>query len=119
MATVKLTTIDTSTTTNIVTDLYEGDCYVIDRLVPHQVEALTDCDIIESSTFHRDEDSYRVWRDLIYLFDVDGTLTPPMKKMESGGAMRFLNWMKDKQVYIVAGSDKKKGRPTTASQYSF
>lgn len=45
---------------------------------------------------------------LIYLFDVDGTLTPPMKKMESGGAMRFLNWMKDKQVYIVAGSDKKK-----------
>ena len=54
---------DTSTTTNIVTDLYEGDCYVIDRLVPHQVEALTDCDIIESSTFHRDEDSYRVWRD--------------------------------------------------------
>ena len=28
--------------------------------------------------------------------------------MESGGAMRFLNWMKDKQVYIVAGSDKKK-----------
>ena len=45
---------------------------------------------------------------LIYLFDVDGTLTPPMKKMESGCTMRFLDWMKDKQVYIVAGSDKKK-----------
>ena len=45
---------------------------------------------------------------LIYLFDVDGTLTPPMKKMEGGSAMRFLQWMKDKQVYIVAGSDKKK-----------
>ena len=45
---------------------------------------------------------------LIYLFDVDGTLTPPMKKMEGGSAMRFLNWMKDKQVYIVAGSDKEK-----------
>ena len=45
---------------------------------------------------------------LIYLFDVDGTLTPPMKKMESGGAMRFLNWMKGKRVYIVAGSDKEK-----------
>ena len=31
-----------------------------------------------------------------------------MKKMESGGTMRFLDWMKEKQVYIVAGSDKEK-----------
>ena len=59
----KLTTIDTATTTNITVDLLEGNCYTIDRLVPHQVQAITDCDIIESSTFHRDEDSYRVWRD--------------------------------------------------------
>ena len=43
--------------------LEEGDAYEINRLVPHQVEALEDTDIIESSTFHRDEDSYRVWRD--------------------------------------------------------
>tara|TARA_S200002703_G_C3803220_1_gene248343 strand:- start:1082 stop:1435 length:354 start_codon:yes stop_codon:yes gene_type:complete len=59
----KLKTIDTATTVNIITDLSEGDCFTIERLVPHQIEALTDCDIIESSTFHRDEDSYRVWRD--------------------------------------------------------
>lgn len=45
---------------------------------------------------------------LVYLFDVDGTLTPPMQKMESGTAMRFLNWMRGKEVYIVAGSDKHK-----------
>ena len=42
---------------------------------------------------------------LVYLFDVDGTLTPPMSKMESGTAMRFLNWMREKEVYVVAGSD--------------
>ena len=45
---------------------------------------------------------------LVYLFDVDGTLTPPMKKMESGTSMRFLNWMRGKEVYIVAGSDRHK-----------
>ena len=59
----KLKTIDTATTVNITTDLSEGNCFTIERLVPHQIEDLTDSDIIESSTFHRDEDSYRVWRD--------------------------------------------------------
>ena len=54
--------IDTETAAQSTIELNEGDCYVIDRLVPHQVEAMTDCDIIESSTFHRDEDSYRVSR---------------------------------------------------------
>ena len=57
-----LKTIDTTTSAQVEIELNEGDCYIIERLVPHQVEAITDCDIIESSTFHRDEDSYRVWR---------------------------------------------------------
>ena len=57
-----LETIDTNTATVCSEDLREGECYVIDRLVPHQVEAITELDIIESSTYHRDEDSYRVWR---------------------------------------------------------
>jgi mannose-6-phosphate isomerase len=39
-----------------------GVCIDIPRLVPHQIEALEDSDIIEASTFHRDEDSYRIWR---------------------------------------------------------
>ena len=60
--TCTIDTIDTKTTTHVETRLYEGDCYVIDRLVPHQIYAVTDIDIIESSTFHRDSDSYRVWR---------------------------------------------------------
>lgn len=40
--------------------LNEGDSYDIDRLVPHSVLALEDSTIIEFSTFHRDEDSYRI-----------------------------------------------------------
>ena len=45
---------------------------------------------------------------LVYLFDVDGTLTRPMSGMEVSFAMRFIHWMKSKPVYIVAGSDKDK-----------
>tara|TARA_R110000751_G_scaffold229961_2_gene331413 strand:+ start:705 stop:1427 length:723 start_codon:yes stop_codon:yes gene_type:complete len=45
---------------------------------------------------------------IAYLFDVDGTLTPPMKAMRSETTRRFLRWMEGKNVYIVAGSDKEK-----------
>jgi mannose-6-phosphate isomerase-like protein (cupin superfamily) len=58
----KLEIINTKTTEISTIELNEGDCYVIDRLVPHRIEAITELDIIESSTYHRDEDSYRVWR---------------------------------------------------------
>ena len=57
-----LTTIDTETASQSVVELYEGDSYEINRFVPHQVETTIDCDIIETSTFHSDDDSYRVWR---------------------------------------------------------
>ena len=60
---VLLKTIKTEDTEIEEVILEEGDAYEINRLVPHQVEALEEADIIESSTFHRDEDSYRVWRD--------------------------------------------------------
>jgi len=43
-----------------------------------------------------------------YLFDIDGTLTPPRGKMSAGFLMKFLDWMSDKSVFLVAGSDKKK-----------
>jgi len=46
----------------IQTVLNKGECFFIDRLVAHQLEALEDTTIIETSTFHRDEDSYRLWR---------------------------------------------------------
>jgi len=39
----------------------------------------------------------------IYLFDVDGTLTPAKSKMDPQFAKQFFNWQKGKQVYIVSG----------------
>lgn len=41
-----------------------------------------------------------------YLFDVDGTLTPPRESMTSLFSLSFLSWMTDKDVYLVAGSSK-------------
>lgn len=46
----------------VQTILKGGESFFIDRLTAHQVEALEDTTIIETSTFHRDEDSYRLWR---------------------------------------------------------
>ena len=40
-----------------------------------------------------------------YLFDVDGTLTEPRRKMESSFTMSFLSWMEERSVFLVAGSD--------------
>ena len=47
-----------------------------------------------------------------YVFDVDGTLTYARQEMTSEFKTWFLNWMKDKNVYLVTGSD----RPKTVEQ---
>jgi phosphomannomutase len=39
----------------------------------------------------------------IFLFDVDGTLTPAKSKIDPKFAQAFLRWMADKEVYIVSG----------------
>tara|TARA_R110000824_G_scaffold111463_2_gene259910 strand:+ start:4457 stop:5209 length:753 start_codon:yes stop_codon:yes gene_type:complete len=46
----------------------------------------------------------------IYLFDVDGTLTPPLELIEDDFAEVFLNWAEKQQavIYLVTGSDIKK-----------
>ena len=44
----------------------------------------------------------------IYLFDVDGTLTPPRQKMTEDFYQFFDRWVCDKVVYLVSGSDYKK-----------
>lgn len=46
----------------VQTVLDKGESFFVDRLTAHQLEALEDTTIIETSTFHRDEDSYRLWR---------------------------------------------------------
>ena len=43
-----------------------------------------------------------------YLFDVDGTLTPPRTKIDSSFETFFLSWVKNKKVYLVTGSDVSK-----------
>lgn len=46
----------------------------------------------------------------IYLFDVDGTLTPPLEEIDEEFADVFLTWAKDphKKIYLVTGSDVNK-----------
>jgi len=39
----------------------------------------------------------------IYLFDVDGTLTPAKAKIDKKFKSQFLEWMQNKEVYIVSG----------------
>jgi len=39
----------------------------------------------------------------IYLFDVDGTLTPAKSRMDKTFSKEFQAWQKDKLVYIVSG----------------
>ncbi len=43
-----------------------------------------------------------------YIFDIDGTLTPSRLKIDKEFESFFLNWMKDKDVVLVTGSDKEK-----------
>tara|TARA_Y100000004_G_scaffold193680_1_gene256678 strand:- start:596 stop:739 length:144 start_codon:yes stop_codon:yes gene_type:complete len=43
-----------------------------------------------------------------YIFDIDGTLTPSRLKINLEFETFFLNWMKNKEVILVTGSDKRK-----------
>ena len=43
-----------------------------------------------------------------YLFDIDGTLTPARQKITDDFSFFFLDWMRNKNVYLVTGSDRKK-----------
>lgn len=55
-----VTIIDTSTAEHIQRKLYEGDILDIHPLVPHRIKALEDSRILEVSTQHFEDDSYRV-----------------------------------------------------------
>lgn len=43
-----------------------------------------------------------------YLFDIDGTLTEPRQKISPEFEEFFFNWMQDRQVFFVTGSDMDK-----------
>jgi len=40
-----------------------------------------------------------------YLFDIDGTLTEPRQRISPEFEQWFFNWMQNKKVYLVTGSD--------------
>lgn len=52
--------IDTKNADIITEELNVGDCIHIPKGLPHQLEALEEAEIIEISTEHFEEDSYRV-----------------------------------------------------------
>ena len=45
-----------------------------------------------------------------YLFDIDGTLTDPRQKISPEFEEFFFNWMQDRKVFLVTGSDMVKVR---------
>lgn len=45
---------------------------------------------------------------MIYMFDIDGTLTDPRQKMTEGFADKFYKWISNKKVFLVTGSDLSK-----------
>jgi len=41
----------------------------------------------------------------LYVFDIDGTLTPPRQPMEESFAEKFEKWMEDHSFSLISGSD--------------
>jgi len=59
---LELELLDTTDGEKALVCIQEGEGYVIEQGQPHKLTASIDTDIIEISTFHRDEDSHRLWR---------------------------------------------------------
>ena len=43
-----------------------------------------------------------------FIFDIDGTLTPSRQKMSSDFCSFFRDWMENRNVYLITGSDRDK-----------
>lgn len=57
---IELMTINTEDASQTTVIMSPGDVIEIPRLLPHQITALEDSEIIEFSTTHSDQDSFRV-----------------------------------------------------------
>ena len=56
--------IDTETTKKYEVSLSQGEVFTLDRFMPHMLKAVvSDVKFIETSTYHEDSDSYRVYRE--------------------------------------------------------
>ena len=54
-----------------------------------------------------------------YIFDIDGTLTPSRLPIDPKFSIFFTQWIKNKDVYLVTGSDKEKTIEQIKKMYSF
>jgi mannose-6-phosphate isomerase-like protein (cupin superfamily) len=59
---LELHIIDTETAQEQIIILEVGDTYVLERNVPHKLASTQGCELIEISTYHLNEDSYRISR---------------------------------------------------------
>ena len=50
----------------------------------------------------------RINEEEIFMFDIDGTLTAPMQKMDGKFLFFFLSWAQNNKVFLIGGSDKEK-----------
>lgn len=53
----------------------------------------------------------------VYVFDMDGTLTPARLPMTAEFAIHFYEWQKNHKSFIATGSDLKKGWRTIAAEH--
>ena len=54
---------------------------------------------------------------MIYIFDIDGTLTPSRNKMDENFHDFFMNFVKIHRVWLISGSDHTKTIEQTENNY--
>jgi mannose-6-phosphate isomerase-like protein (cupin superfamily) len=57
-----VTIIDTKEGKEVIHTMSQNTCFEIKVGLPHRIESENGCIILEASTFHRDSDSYRLYR---------------------------------------------------------
>ena len=63
---------------------------------------------IRPSILYRQKNFKNMSEKINFVFDVDGTLTPSRLRIDSKFEEFFIEWIKDKNVYLLTGSDHMK-----------
>ena len=81
-----------------------SEIYKRDEIIYEREKRIRELESIKNEFIERP----RVFETPIYVFDMDGTLTPARKPMTEEFAKEFLPWLKTHKAYIATGSDYKK-----------
>ena len=65
-------------------------------------------DIEAFAETNEQKDYWNIPKGMIYIFDVDGTLTPSRAMMDREFAKFFLKFVEENEVYLITGSDREK-----------